>query len=311
MLGVVDPLAQPAQRASHQRRAHARQRPRTRDLFAHHAEHRLGGALDPLQHDVAGEAVGHDHVGLPFEDVTPLDVADVAERGLGHDLDAGQDLVRFARQRRPLVLFRAVRQQADLGPRLSVQQARVHRAEHAELGQHRRLRVDVGAHVQQRALTRSRRERGHDGGPLDAGQAPQHEQAAGHHRARVTGRHDGVRLPRFDEVEADPHRRLLLLLHRHRRRVVHRDHVRRVPHDDRRLLGAQRLQLGAQPRLVTDQHDVDAARAHGGHHALHLDSRGGVGAHGIDGDSRHLRAGTRRAGQACSSSLGAMTSRSR
>jgi hypothetical protein len=151
------------------------------------------------------------------EDVASLDVADVFEVGVAVRIGPRQQLVRVARQRCPLVVLRTVRQQADARALLAVQQARVHRPEHRELREHGRLRIDVGAHVEQRALARFGREGRDDGRPLDAGQAPEHEQPARHHGARVPRGHDRVGLTGLDQIEADAHRRLLLLLHRHRR----------------------------------------------------------------------------------------------
>ncbi len=104
VLGVVGPLAEPLERAGHQRCADLGQDARARDLFLDDPEHRLGGTLDALEQDVAGETVGHHHVDLPLEDVAPLDVADVAEVGVARG-DTRQDLMRFAGERRPLVLF--------------------------------------------------------------------------------------------------------------------------------------------------------------------------------------------------------------
>ena len=288
VLGVVGALAEAFEGAGHQRGAELGQQARARDLLLDDSQHRLRGALDALEQDVAGEPIGHDHVDLPLEDVAPLDVADVAEVGVVRR-NAGQNLVGFPGQRRPLVLFGAVRQQADLRSRLAVQQPGVDRAQHAELRQHRRLGVDVGPHVEQRALAGPGGEGGDDGRPFDTGQPAQHEQAAGHHRARVAGGDDRVSLAGLHQIEADPHRRLLLLLHRHRRGVVHGDHVGRVAHGDARPLGAERLQLGPQARLVSHEDDIDSARAHGGHDALDLDTRRGVGAHGVDGNTRHVR----------------------
>ena len=65
----------------HQGGADLGEQPRAHDLLAHHVQDRLRRALDALEHDVAGEAVGDDDVDLAAEDVAPLDVADVVEVG--------------------------------------------------------------------------------------------------------------------------------------------------------------------------------------------------------------------------------------
>ena len=70
----VDRVAQPAQRRPQQQPAGLRARARRRRL-AHRAEQRVRGPLHHLEEDVAGEAVGDDHVGLARADGEALDVA--------------------------------------------------------------------------------------------------------------------------------------------------------------------------------------------------------------------------------------------
>jgi hypothetical protein len=302
VLGVVDAPLEPPQRRGHQRGADLGQKAAAHHLVFDHVQHHLGGALDALQDHVAGETVGHHHVDFAAEDVAALDVTQVIERRRAARR-ARQQLVRVARERRALVLLRAVGEQPDLGPRLAVQEPRVDRAEHAGLSQHRRLGVDVGAHVEQRAFAGLGRKGGDDRRTLDAGQTPEHEQPARHHRARVAGGHDCVGLAGLAQIEAHAHRRLLLLLHRHRRRVVHGDDFGRVA--DRDLLAGRTdaLELGAHARLVADDNHVDPFFADGRDDPLDLDARRAVRSHRVNGD--------RGQSYGCSSSFRSMTRRSR
>ena len=70
----VDRVAQPAERRPQQQPAGLRARARRRRL-AHRAQQRVRGPLHHLEEHVAGEAVGHDHVGLARADREALDVA--------------------------------------------------------------------------------------------------------------------------------------------------------------------------------------------------------------------------------------------
>ena len=67
-------------------------------------------ALQRLQRDVAGEAVGDDHVGLSREQVAALEVADEAD-----PLGAGERLVGLDHVGAALLLLLADREQGDAG----------------------------------------------------------------------------------------------------------------------------------------------------------------------------------------------------
>src|SRR5437773_9532317 len=74
----VDPLLDPAQGGPQEQCPGARQ-PVATQLLAHHVREQAGDALGGLEHDVAGEAVGDDHVATALEHVAALDVADEVE----------------------------------------------------------------------------------------------------------------------------------------------------------------------------------------------------------------------------------------
>ena len=91
VLRVVDALAEPPERAPRQQVADLA-RKRALQLLAEQRPRPSRPALRSLQHDVAGEAVADDHVGVAAVDLARLDVADeVQRRGL-------EQLVRLARQ---------------------------------------------------------------------------------------------------------------------------------------------------------------------------------------------------------------------
>ena len=106
----VHARAEAAERGSQQQPARGRDRAGARGAADRVAD-RARGALQRLQGDVAGEAVGDDDVGRPGEQVAALDVADELDPvGRGQAL-VGRDHVGVA-----LLLLLADREQGDPGP---------------------------------------------------------------------------------------------------------------------------------------------------------------------------------------------------
>src|SRR5499433_3200414 len=105
--------------------------------------------LQHLQRDVAGEAVGHDHVRLPGEQVATLHVADEADRQSPVRWCVGEQLVGAPGQPVSLSRLGADREQADPGRRDAVPDLRISHPELRESDQHLRLRVLDGTGVHQ------------------------------------------------------------------------------------------------------------------------------------------------------------------
>jgi hypothetical protein len=121
--------------------------------------------------------------------------------------------------------------------------------------------------------------------------------------------------PDFTRIEADAHRRLLLLLDGHGGAscIVMTSGACTISIFSRSAPAV--LSSARKARLVAHEDDGRPALAHGRDDALHLHDRCGVRAHGVDGDPGHgdeLRLEElRTSAQGCSSSFTSTTSRSR
>ena len=250
----------------------------------HRPQQRLGdhlhGALEGLQHDVAGEPVGDDDVDGVGRDVAPFDVADEVDA-----LGRLEQLEGLFAQRVALAGLLADRQQANT--RLGDGEAVVgeDRAHLGELHEPLRLHVGVGAGVEE---DRGRRAGHGDGGgdrrALDALDAAHPQQRRGHRGAGVAGGDHRRCLLVADGLGRTHQRRVLLPAHAAGGVLVHGDDLGRL---DQRQVTAIR-EVGR-----TDQDD----RYSLGSGALGaLDDLAGctVAAHGVDRDRQHERPDHRR-----------------
>jgi hypothetical protein len=148
-----------------------------------HAEHHRGEpgerALNGLERDVAGEAVGDDHVGRRADEVAAFDVAPA--------LHLAEQRVRGLAQRVALAGLLAVGEQRDRGLLDAEADPCVLAPEHRPLDQPLGLRVDGGAAVdeQLRAVGAEQWERHRDRGAVDAPDAAEAEERGGHGGAGV------------------------------------------------------------------------------------------------------------------------------
>ena len=151
----------------------------------------LDQALTDLQHDVSGKSIADDDVGVPGVDVSALDVADEADRGLF------QQLVRLASQLVALALFLPHRQQPDSGIGAVERDARVGGAHDGKLHEVLRTAFDAGSGIEQHGRGLRRRDDGGKGRTIDAREAAE----------RGMGRHtDAPVCPALNRAEARPSR---------------------------------------------------------------------------------------------------------
>ena len=127
-------------------------------------------ALERLQRDVPGEAVGHDHVELAGQQVAALHVAGEAQRERAVRRIAGQQLVRAPGELVALARFGPDRQQPHPGRGHAERELGVSDAELAELDEHLRLGVGGRARVDEHGTARAGRQHDGEPGPQHAGQ---------------------------------------------------------------------------------------------------------------------------------------------
>ena len=137
------------------------------------------GALEQLEHDVAGEAVGDDDVDGAERDVAALDVAGEEQARVVGEQPVGVDHEAVA-----LALLVAVREQADARLVDAEHAGREGRAHVRELVQLIGPRIGRRADVEHDDRALPRRQRLHDRRAQHARQAAQLEQAGGQHGAR-------------------------------------------------------------------------------------------------------------------------------
>ena len=197
-------------------------------LGAERVEQRGDDGLHPtferLQHDVAGEAVGHADVDVGAHHVAALDVADEVEAGRG-----GQQLVRLLAEGVALARLLTDRQQAD--PRLGDAEAvtGVHGTHQRELDEPLGLHLGVGTGVEQDRRGRAGdRDRRGDRRALDAGDAAHAQQRRRHRRTRVAGGDHRARPAVANRLGGTHERGVLLAPHALRGVVVHADDLGRL-----------------------------------------------------------------------------------
>src|SRR5262245_53513971 len=122
-LGVVDALPESAERIT----SLGIIRERRTELLAQHVLDELDEALAHLQRNVPREAVAHDDVGLPGEEIARFEVADEVQSGVR------EQPMRVADQLRALAGFFADREQPDARVAELLGQARVSGPHHTEL----------------------------------------------------------------------------------------------------------------------------------------------------------------------------------
>ncbi len=243
--------------------------------FAHDV---VGHAFHRLDDDVAGEAVGDDDVRLCEGDVAALEVADEV------DVRRPEKLRGFLGEGVALGVLLADVEEGYFRVLPLPDTAHIGRRHLRPLDEVLRLRVGVGTDVKEdRELAREREEAG-EGRPLDATDAVEVEDGAGHDGAGVTGGDEGVGLAVPDEPKSDDDRGLLLLAGGPRRLFVHGDDLRRVDDSDGVGPGVVVGQLGLDRVLRPDEGDSQPRIAGGPAGALDDGCRSVVAAHRVEGD---------------------------
>src|ERR1700687_867373 len=250
----------------------------------HALEDELGGAFRGLDQDVAAEAVGDHDIGLSFEDVLALDVAD--------EIDAWQ---------RPKQGFASLNQLVALAGFLPIAEERhpwrleAHQllgidAPHQRvLDEVLRLGIGVGADIEEEAVfSASGRDNRADRRPVDAGDAVQAEERRRHDRSAVPRAHEAAGPAVLDHLDAADDGRRLLAANRLRRMFVHGDHLGRIL-DLGPFPGARRGERGVHLLLDADEDHLDAQLAMrldaAGHHLF----GGEITAHGVKRDFHETR----------------------
>jgi hypothetical protein len=252
-------------------------------------------AFQRLQRHVPGEAVGHDHVDLPGQQVTALHVAREGQRERAVRRIGGQQLVGPPGELVALAGFgpdgeqphpRGADPQRELG---------VGHPELAELHEHLRLGVGGGPGVDEHRAAGPGRQHHGQPRPRHVGQRPQPQPGGGDHAGGRAGRHHRGRVAAPDQLAG----------HGHARPRAPQAGQRALVHGQVVLGGhdielARRVQLGqrlAQARGGPGQQDPDAVLALGGERARDDLVGGVVAAHGVDGQHRAgHRPDVRRAG---------------
>jgi hypothetical protein len=255
-----------------------------------HAEDELHGrpegALERLEHDVAGEPIGDDDVDRPVHQVAPLDVALEARHLLEQRERALAQLVAL-----PGLL--AVREQPDRGLVHRQAGARVFTPQARELGEPFRGAVDRRPTVDEQLVAGACRhgDRDRDCRTRDPAHAAHAQQRRRHGRARVPGADHRLRASFAHGLCRTNERRVLLAPRRRSRVLVHRHDVGSVLDVDARAsaVGKQRLDR----ILLPDEQHVDAELRDGVERAADDLARGVVAAHGVDRDGDALAAHAR------------------
>ena len=185
--------------------------------FFYALEQRLGGALESLECNVSGEAIGDDYVKAAQRDVFALCIAGEVGNLLFHD---GMALLGKLRAFRLLLADveqpyrRVVYAERRLG---------IYAPHQGELHEILRFAVGIGPHVGEHGLARRRGDDAHDCGALDTLDAPDHERGCRHARASRPRGIEPRCLAFLHEATADDNRRILLLAHRIGRVLPHPD----------------------------------------------------------------------------------------
>ena len=251
-------------------------------VLIHLIHHELEDAFAQLQDDVAGEAIGHDHVGGTAVNVAALDVADEAilERAVAEEfVGLLNEFVAFA-------LFLADVHEADGGPFATEHVAGEDGAHHAVFEEVARLREDVRADVEDHATALGRGHDGSDPRPMHALEEPLEPQATSHDRAGVTRTHEAFDVPFGHELPAAKDRGVRLLAECLDRLLFHIHGLRGVEDFEAIRKGRQKwFELGA----VADQHDREVGDGgKGEQRPSHNWARTVVATHGIEREPHDL-----------------------
>ena len=252
-------------------------------------------AFQRLQRHVPGEAVGHDHVDLPGQQVTALHVAREGQRERAVRRIGGQQLVGPPGELVALAGFGPDGEQPHPRGADAQRELGVGHPELAELHEHLRLGVGGGPGVDEHRAAGPGRQHHGQPRPRHVGQRPQPQPGGGDHAGGRAGRHHRRRVAAPDQLAGHGHARPRAP-QAGQRALVHGQVV--LGGHDGHLVGpgahaclGQRL---AQTRGRPGQQDPDAVLALGGQRARDDLVGGVVAAHGVDGQHRtgHRAAGS-------------------
>ena len=246
--------------------------------------HEAAGALHGLEEDVAGVAVGHDHVHLAVHRLPGLHVA--------HEVDA-PGLARLGEQGVGLPLevgalggLGANVEQAHLGLGALEHPLGVIGAHKGELEQILRRTLRRGAAVDEhRAAAAGRHHRGH-GRPADAPDALDHQRGRRQQRPRAARGDKGRPVPVLQQVQAHGQGGVLLLLKGGGRVVAHLHHLGGVDNLQPRGQFADAVLLEHLEDVLPPAHqnDFHAQLPHRSEGAPHVGDGRVVAAHGVYDD---------------------------
>jgi hypothetical protein len=252
-------------------------------------------AFQRLQRHVPGEAVGHDHVDLPGQQVTALHVAREGQRERAVRRFGGQQLVGPPGELVALAGFGPDGEQPHPRSADPQRQLGVGHPELAELHEHLRLGVGGGPGVDEHRAAGPGRQHHGQPRPRHVGQRPQPQPGGGDHAGGRAGRDHRGRVAAPDQLAGHGHARPRAP-QAGQRALVHAQVV--LGGHDGQLVGpgapARLGQRLAQARGRPGQQDPDAVLALGGQRARDDLVGGAVAAHRVDGQHRtgHRGAGT-------------------
>jgi hypothetical protein len=252
-------------------------------------------AFQRLQRHVPGEAVGHDHVDLPGQQVTAFHVAREGQRERAVRRIGGQQLVGPPGELVALAGFGPDGEQPHPRGADAERELGVGHPELAELHEHLRLGVGGGPGVDEHRAAGPGRQHHGQPRPRHVGQRPQPQPGGGDHAGGRAGRHHRRRVAAPDQLAGHGHARPRAP-QAGQGALVH-GQVVLSGHDGQLVGPGARARLGQ--RLVQacgrpGQQDPDAVLALGGQRARDDLVGGMVAAHGVDGQHRtgHRAVGT-------------------
>jgi hypothetical protein len=246
--------------------------------------------LERLQRDVAGEAVGHDHVDLAGQQVAALHVASETQWQGSPRRVRGKQFVRPPGELVALARLGADGEQPDPRQGHAERELGVGDPELAELDQHLRLGVRGRAGVDEHRAARTGRQHHGQPWPQHAGQRPEPEpgdrddaagRPGGDHRGRVALPDQLARHGHARSRAAQAGQRALV----HAQVFLGRHHAQLIGVG----IGAEGGQRLPQPRGGAGQQHPDAVLALRRERAGHDLVGGVITAHGVDRDHRRGR----------------------
>ena len=280
VLGGVEAGRHATQGGFDQGRTQFGQQSAARERLPNQAEEQSGFLFGGFENNVAGETIGHHHVGGALEDIAAFHVSKKVQAGRGLE-----QLIRLEHQRVALAFLLANRQQTNAGVLVAGHGLHIRRAHQGKALQEFRAVVGVGPHVGQRYTPFCVREVGDNRGPLHARNAAQAEQTGHQRRARVTLRHHGA--DAFLTQQAHRHvDREVLALANIGGVVIHVNHVGGVRYRDRQrrpTSTTEFLEFSFHIILAAHQRDRNALPG-GTHRAIHHRGWGVITTHCVQGD---------------------------